>query len=1121
MCKRILVSVCLPVALLLCVSRASADPTLRMQVDQTGDFVLLGNTLGHECDLGGTPAMPAPVVGTVGTCPDANSTAPDVFWRSDDPQAGAARAASNISVAQARSTALLALPSGAEVSYARLYWAAMASGAGPDTTVRVERPASGLDTMVTSDASFRVDENMNGSLFWYQSTADVTAIVQAEGPGAFRVSDVNSLNLVNLGDNHPFVAWYLVVFYTKDGDPSRNLALFDGLDLVQTGAPKSVTLSGFLVPNAGFDAKLGVVAFEGEAPQQGDALSFDGSTLSNALNPANNFFNATRSRLGAAVSNVGDLPQLTGTPRSQSGMDMDVIDVKALLMAGQTSAAISATTSSDTYLIGAFITSISTLKPLFESSQKKLTDLNGGSIRAGDELEYEVTITNTGSDVAVNTVLTDTLPAGVSYVTGSTQVGSGANAGKKTDAKDGDQAEFSAGTHKLIVRVGTGANDKVGGSLQIDESTVVSFRVTVNADASGTISNQAVINAEGAQGAPAENTLTDGNGVEPGAPPTDVTIDGCALDTDCKAPTPLCDISTAPQSCVACITSDDCDDTKLPDCSTTTHVCECTAGAGKCGDVDADGDGLSDAAEDALGTDPNDADSDDDGVSDGGEFAPDQDSDGDGLTNALDSDSDNDGLFDGTELGFDCSGPDLDLARGSCRPDADAGATTTNPVKEDTDGGGATDGSEDTNLDGAVDAGERNPTLGHEADDGATADSDQDGDGVSDALEEFWHSNPKDKDSDDDGLLDGQEANPSEDTDSDGLVNILDVDSDNDGLYDGTELGKGCADTATDAAQMHCRADSDAGVTQTSPLLRDTDEGGASDGSEDVNHNGIVDGTETDPTLGHGADDNKVTDTDGDGLGDALEDALGTDKNDADSDDDGLSDGEEPNPQDDHDGDGKINALDPDSDNDGLFDGTELGKACSAAGTDASKKTCVADADAGASKTSPVNDDTDFGGKKDGVEDTNLDGKVDPGELDPNNPQDDQVGQACMSDPDCGGMLSGVVCEAKVCSLGCRGSGGNSCPGAQTCSSTSNVAGQCHAAPGIDGGIAGSGSAGASGTGAAGASAAVNPGARLGGGGCSCGVTPLGTSEADYSVWLLVPGLAWLGRRRAARRRTR
>jgi hypothetical protein len=109
--------------------------------------------------------------------------------------------------------------------------------------------------------------------------------------------------------------------------------------------------------------------------------------------------------------------------------------------------------------------------------------------------------------------------------------------------------------------------------------------------------------------------------------------------------------------------------------------------------LDTDGDGLTDDEELALGTDPNDADSDDDGVPDGEEIDPGEDTDGDGDINALDPDSDDDGLFDGTETGRDCSSPAIDLGAMNCIPDADAGATTTNPLLADTDAGGLPDGA--------------------------------------------------------------------------------------------------------------------------------------------------------------------------------------------------------------------------------------------------------------------------------------------------------------------------------------------------------------------------------------------------------------------------------------------
>jgi subtilisin family serine protease len=82
--------------------------------------------------------------------------------------------------------------------------------------------------------------------------------------------------------------------------------------------------------------------------------------------------------------------------------------------------------------------------------------------------------------------------------------------------------------------------------------------------------------------------------------------------------------------------------------------------------IDRDGDGLTDAAEAGLGTNPLDSDSDDDGLSDGAEANTHgtdpllADSDGDGLsdgaelnthaTNPLDPDSDDDGWSDGAEI---------------------------------------------------------------------------------------------------------------------------------------------------------------------------------------------------------------------------------------------------------------------------------------------------------------------------------------------------------------------------------------------------------------------------------------------------------------------------------------
>jgi MYXO-CTERM domain-containing protein len=276
--------------------------------------------------------------------------------------------------------------------------------------------------------------------------------------------------------------------------------------------------------------------------------------------------------------------------------------------------------------------------------------------------------------------------------------------------------------------------------------------------------------------------------------------------------------------------------------------------------------------------------------------------------------------------------------------------------------------------------------------------TDSDGDGIDDVTE-FCNlgTDPNDTDSDDDGLDDGEEADA--DTDGDGLSNAIDPDSDNDGIFDGTESGVVTPGPGTDTGRGHFVPDADPTET-TNPLDRDTDtptgETGFDDGSEDENHNGRVDPGEFDPNeraddlfdLSNGGPAIPPPDGDADGLTDDEEDFSGTDPGDADGDDDGLLDGAEPNWNSDTDRDGILNVFDTDSDNDGLFDGTEAGVADASDHTDTGADAFVPDADPDTT-TFVLVADSDRGGVRDGAEDPNHDGRVDAGELDPNNGADD------------------------------------------------------------------------------------------------------------------------------------
>ncbi|WP_437599187.1 DUF3344 domain-containing protein [Sorangium sp. So ce590] len=515
----------------LTTASATAEPKLRVQVDQQGDFALIGSSLGQEC----RSSTPRPKEGTVGDCGTSIvESGPDLFWRSDSPADGRAEANLDIAPEMARTTAVLTLPEGATVTHAFLYWAARnTAGADPDVDLHHE---GGFDGTVTSIDSVEtvINQGKPNESHNYQSVADITSIVKESGAGAYRVGGVDVVDVRNSDDDVVFVAWWMVVFYEAPRSPMRNLALFDGLDRVSEGNSQRVELSGFKVPDAGFTAKLGIVAFEGDNTNSGDSVFFNpqnpgkpdaAEALSDAMNPADNFFNSTRSALGEPVSVEGDLPRIAGTPQSMSGVDIDIVDVSAKLKPGNNRATLVATSSQELYFLAGWVTSISNFGPDFSKSSKVARDIGGLPTYRGDAIEYVITASNTGNDDAVGAVLTDALPPGVTFVPGSLSIVDGPNAGPQTDSPGDDLGEYDPQTRTVTFRLGEGADGAQGGSIPVDGSVSVRFEVTVDADAPNVIKNQARIAAAGALGAPVSDDPTDGNGAGAGAPPTEVTVE--------------------------------------------------------------------------------------------------------------------------------------------------------------------------------------------------------------------------------------------------------------------------------------------------------------------------------------------------------------------------------------------------------------------------------------------------------------------------------------------------------------------------------------------------------------------------------------------------------------------
>lgn len=373
---------------------------------------------------------------------------------------------------------------------------------------------------------------------------------------------------------------------------------------------------------------------------------------------------------------------------------------------------------------------------------------------------------------------------------------------------------------------------------------------------------------------------------------------------------------------------------------------------------DTDCDGLTDAEEfgnvypGGKRTDPANPDSDGDGIPDGVEAGRISsidpacthfvgDADPTTRTNPTVADSDGDGLPDGVE--------DADH-NGRAEP------TETDATNPDTDFDNLLDGAEDKNHNGAVDPGETDPRK-----------KDTDGDFINDGVEvSVTHTDPTKADSDGDSCLDGAEdlnqngvvdpgeTNPNLGTDCGPANN---PDSDMDGLPNRVEdkNGNGMVDPG-----------------ETDPNNPDTDGDGLKDGVEDANHNGVFDVGETNPLK---------KDTDCDGLldGPSSGSFKGEDQN-----ANGVVDMGETDPR------------KRDTDGDGITDGVERGVTTATLADPTGCSNVPVDADP-STTTDPLKRDTDGDGIDDGAEDTNQNGKVDPGELDPNNPNDGSgpAGKVC------------------------------------------------------------------------------------------------------------------------------
>lgn len=462
------------------VFAATKPFSVAYQTNAPGDIVIIGNTMM--------------------TCPD---SAPDCAAARLGTATPAARNNNNffvmanvnvdnqpapvVGVVASSSSAVLAIPPGASVLWAGLYWGAV-SGQATRTQVRLKNPLGSYQPVTANWVA-----ELGGAVNKYQAAATVTSIVTAGGSGNYTLADLKTTVSGKYG------GWALVVVYQLNSSPFRNLTVFDGfLNVVQNGF-LDITVSPFLAPTSGANtAKIGMVAYEGDLGENKDGMSLNGQLLSNAANPVTNIFNSSISDANGPLTNK--------TPNyvNQLGFDIDMFQAPTgAIGSGATSALVkldSGPGNGEAYIPGVITTAIDIFVPnLSASLTKTVADLNGGVLNPGDTLEYSVSFKNTGQDSATKVFVVDPIPAGTTYVPNSLKVLAGANTGLKSDAADGDQAEFDNTLNRVVFRLGAGANGISGGSFAPNDATTITFQVTVNPGTSGQlINNTATISYTGA-----------------------------------------------------------------------------------------------------------------------------------------------------------------------------------------------------------------------------------------------------------------------------------------------------------------------------------------------------------------------------------------------------------------------------------------------------------------------------------------------------------------------------------------------------------------------------------------------------------------------------------------------
>ncbi|GIG34321.1 sigma-70 family RNA polymerase sigma factor [Cellulomonas oligotrophica] len=250
------------------------------------------------------------------------------------------------------SGATLVVPKGRDVVWARLYWSAVrAPGDTWSTstgTARLRTPDGEWSDVEARERTTTVRDKDGRE--YYQSAADVTELVRGGGGGEWGVADVAVA--ATRTDEVPtyYGGWALVVVHgtlaePADGAPAASSAVtvYDGGTWVGSGAATAPEFS--FVAEPGSQARVGVVAWEGDRGGSGDRATLGSTTLVPQRWGGTGFVG------GGSAQNAFDSTATGSRYLHSLGVDAKGFQPAALSATGVSTLRL--TTTSDQYLVGA------------------------------------------------------------------------------------------------------------------------------------------------------------------------------------------------------------------------------------------------------------------------------------------------------------------------------------------------------------------------------------------------------------------------------------------------------------------------------------------------------------------------------------------------------------------------------------------------------------------------------------------------------------------------------------------------------------------------------------------------------------------------------------------------